>query len=108
MNNDNDEPNEQGYPTSSLVPFDKEEEEQNESNALLSGVTNERIDFIRKVYGILTGQLAFTFGGVVLFTFQPESRTWLRGVPMEVMMACFAAAIIIELMLVCCCRHLSK
>ena len=65
------------------------------------------MDFIRKVYGILSVQLALTFGGVIMFTGGPQ-RIWLQSVSQWVALPCFAAAIFIEMMLICCCRHLSK
>ena len=104
--NDSTEGEGVGYPTEAQVPF--EQEEKVESYKLIPGVTNERLDFIRKVYGILSVQLALTFGGVVLFAYQTDARTWLLTVPNTVALPCMVAAITIELMLVCCCRHLSK
>jgi len=67
-----------------------------------------RLGFIRKVYGILSTMLLFTFGGVITFAYAKEPRLWLQGVPLVVMIATMIGAFVIELMLLCCCRSLTK
>jgi len=57
-----------------MVPY---EEEGEKKETFIPGVDNQRMNFIRKVYGILSVQLAVTFGGVAYFGYQQESRMWL-------------------------------
>jgi hypothetical protein len=67
-----------------------------------------RVGFVRKVYGILSVQLIATFGAIMLCAYNDAAHDWIAHVPAGVSMFCLIIATIIELMMLCCCRHLTR